>query len=147
VTKAAGIGLARRYRRAGVFCSVGVLYNHESPRRPLPFVSRKLARAAAEVKLGRRQTVAVGSLAASVDWGAAEDYVEAMTRVLALEHAEDFVIASGTPRTVRDFAEAAFAAAGLAWERHVTEDNSIVKGVRRAVPLIGDASRLRGATG
>jgi GDPmannose 4,6-dehydratase len=148
VTKATGIGLARRYRReASVFCSAGILYNHESPRRPLPFVSRKLARAAAEVKLGRRERVTVGSLAAIVDWGAAEDYVEAMTRILALERAEDFVIASGTPHTVRDFAETAFAAVGLPWERHVTEDRAIVKSAQRSVPLIGDATRLREATG
>ena len=148
ITKAAGIGLCRMYRRTGgIFCAAGILYNHESPRRKLPFVSRKIVQAAAEVKLGIRRTLTLGSLSAAVDWGAAEDYTDAMIRILNLDSPADFVIASGRLHTVKQFVEAAFSAVGLAWEQHVVEDSSILKGVRRATPLLGDATRLRDATG
>lgn len=146
ITKTAGTRLCRFYRARGLYCSVGILYNHESPRRPLPFVSRKIAQAAAAIRRGERRTLVLGSLAAAVDWGAAEDYVDAMARMLRLESPTDYVIASGRLRTVREFAEAAFAAAGLPWEPHVQEDPTLLKGVPRP-PLCGDASRLREASG
>jgi GDPmannose 4,6-dehydratase len=148
ITKAAGIGLCRMYRRSsGIFCAAGILYNHESPRRKLPFVSRKIVQAAADIKLGVRRTLTLGNLSAAVDWGAAEDYTDAMTRILRLDSPRDFVIASGQLHTVRQFVEAAFSAVDLAWEEHVVQDGSILKGVQRPVPLLGDASRLRDATG
>lgn len=148
ITKAAGIGLCRMYRRtSGIFCAAGILYNHESPRRRLPFVSRKIVQAAADIKLGIRRTLTLGSLSAAVDWGAAEDYADAMTRILRLDSPGDFVIASGQLHTVQQFVEAAFSAVDLAWERHVVEDSSILKGVQRPMPLLGDATRLRNATG
>ncbi len=146
ISKTAGTQLCRFYRSRGLYCSVGILYNHESPRRPLPFVSRKIAQAAADIKLGARRKLVLGSLAAAVDWGAAEDYVDAMARILQLEQPADYVIASGRLRTVREFAEAAFAAVGLPWEPHVQEDPSLLKGPQRP-PLCGDATRLREATG
>jgi GDPmannose 4,6-dehydratase len=148
ITKAAGIGLCRMYRRTGaVFCAAGILYNHESPRRKLPFVSRKIVQAAVDIKMGVRRTLTLGNLAAAVDWGAAEDYTEAMTRILRLDSPRDFVVASGRLHTVREFVEAAFSAVDLAWEEHVVEDGSILRGVQRPVPLLGDASCLRDATG
>jgi GDPmannose 4,6-dehydratase len=136
------------YRRTGaVFCAAGILYNHESPRRKLPFVSRKIVQAAVDIKMGVRRTLTLGNLAAAVDWGAAEDYTEAMTRILRLDSPRDFVVASGRLHTVREFVEAAFSAVDLAWEEHVVEDGSILRGVQRPVPLLGDASCLRDATG
>jgi GDPmannose 4,6-dehydratase len=146
ITKAAGAGLCRFYRARGLHCSVGILYNHESPRRPPPFVSRKIARAAAEIKLGASRKLVLGSLSAAVDWGAAEDYVDAMARIVRLDTPADYVVASGRLRTVGEFVEAAFAAAGLPWQPHVQEDPSVLKGTPRP-PLCGDATRLREATG
>ncbi len=146
ISKTAGTHLCRVYRSRGLYCSVGILYNHESPRRPLPFVSRKIAQAAADIKLGSRRKLVLGSLSAAVDWGAAEDYVDAMARILQLEQPADYVVASGRLRTVREFVEAAFAAVGLPWESHVQEDPSLLKGTQRP-PLCGDAARLREASG
>lgn len=148
ITKSAGIGLCRYYRASrGVFCSAGILFNHESPRRPMPFVSRKIVRAAVDIKLGAKRTLTLGSLDAAVDWGAAEDYVEAMSRILLLDRPADFVIASGRLRTVRDFVEAAFSAVDLSWKPYVVEEPSLLRGVDRALPLCGDPTRLRKATG
>lgn len=146
ISKTAGTHLCRFYRSRGLYCSVGILYNHESPRRPLPFVSRKIVQAAADIKLGAKRKLVLGSLSAAVDWGAAEDYVDAMARILQLEQPADYVIASGRLRTVREFAEAAFAAVGLPLEPHVQEDPSLLKGTPRP-PLCGDATRLREASG
>jgi GDPmannose 4,6-dehydratase len=146
ITKTAGAQLCRFYRSRGLYCSVGILYNHESPRRPLPFVSRKIAQAAAAIKRGADRKLVLGNLAAAVDWGAAEDYVDAMARILRLEQPADYVIASGRLRTVREFVQAAFAAVGLRWEAHVEEDPSLLKGAPRP-PLCGDATRLREASG
>jgi GDPmannose 4,6-dehydratase len=148
ITKAAGVSLCRFCRsERGLHCSVGILYNHESALRPLPFVSRKIVQAAVDIKLGASRKLVLGSLSAAVDWGAAEDYVEAMTRILALDQPEDFVVASGTLHTVRQLVEAAFAAVELPWQPHVTEDATLLSAARPAVPLVGNAARLREATG
>src|SRR5258707_1276692 len=148
MTKACGLQLARFYRRTrGLACSVGILYNHESPRRPPGFVSRKIVQAAVDIKLGAKRVLKLGRLSATVDWGAVQDYVDAMARILQLERADDFIIASGKPHTVREFAELAFSAAGLPWEPHVAEDSSLIGAAPAALPLVGDASRLRAATG
>lgn len=107
ITKTAGVGLCHHYRRArGVRCAAGILFNHESPRRPLPFVSRTIASAAVDIKLGAKRTLTLGNLSAQVDWGAAEDYVAAMAGIPQLEESADFVIASGVLHTVRDFVAA-----------------------------------------
>jgi len=147
ITKSAGMQLARFYRSRGVHCSSGILYNHESPRRPASFVSRKIVQAAVDIKLGAKRPLTVGSLSAAVDWGAAQDYVDAMARILQLPQADDFVIASGTLHTVRQFVEAAFAALDLAWEPHVVEDRTLLTVPPRAQALVGDSTRLREATG
>ena len=146
VTKTAGIGLCRFYRISrGVFASAGILYNHESPRRTASFVSRKIVQAAVDIQLGAKRVLTLGDLSAQVDWGAAEDYVEAMTRILKLEEPGDYVVASGLLHTVREFVEAAFSALSMAWQPHVVEDGSLLKNVRPA--LVGDATRLRETTG
>jgi GDPmannose 4,6-dehydratase len=146
ITKRAGMDLARLYRQRGVFASCGILYNHESPRRPPAFVSRKVVQAAVEISRGAKRTLSLGNLAAAVDWGAAEDYVEAMTRMLALERPGDFVVASGTTHTVQQLVETAFAAAGVDWRPHVAENRSLVAAAT-GLPVAGDADRLRAATG
>ncbi len=147
VTKSAGLQLARLYRSRGIHCSGGILYNHESPRRPPGFVSRKIVRAAVDIKLGTRRTLTLGNLASTVDWGDAQDYVEAMTRIVALPEPDDFIIASGALHTVQEFVAAAFDAVGLAWRDHVAEDPALIKTGHLGQALAGDASRLRARTG
>jgi GDPmannose 4,6-dehydratase len=146
ITKSAGMQLGRYYRGRGVHCSSGILYNHESPRRPGNFVSRKIVQAAVDIKLGATRPLTLGSLSIEVDWGAAQDYAEAMTRILQLERGEDFIIASGTLHSVKQFVEAAFAAVELPWERHVVEDRSLLKVPPRAQALVGNPAALREAT-
>ncbi|NRQ35800.1 GDP-mannose 4,6-dehydratase [Nonomuraea sp. NN258] len=140
ITKAAGLLHCRAYRRQGLFVSAGILYNHESPLRRPDFVSRKIVRAAA-----RGEQVTLGSLAATVDWGHAPDYVAAMAAILRAPEPDDFVVATGEPHTVGEFAAIAFGLAGLDWRDHVREDPAVLR--RNGGPLIGDASRLRAATG
>jgi GDPmannose 4,6-dehydratase len=148
ITKSTGMELCSFYRRLrGVFCSSGILYNHESPRRPPAFVSRKIVQAAVDIKLGAGRVLSLGNLSATVDWGAAQDYVDAMARILALGRPDDFVIASGEPHSVKQFAEAAFGALAMPWERHVIEDPSLLAPAPAKRLVLGDATRLREATG
>jgi GDPmannose 4,6-dehydratase len=134
-------------RRYGLHASSGILYNHESPRRPLEFVTRKIAHAAAAVGLGLESHVALGSLDARRDWGFAGDYVRAMWLMLQQDEPGDYVIASGTSHSVRDLAQAAFARVGLDWADHVVVDDSLVRGKAELHDLVGDASKARGALG
>jgi len=148
ITKSAGMRLGDFYRGRGVHCSSGILYNHESPRRPANFVSQKIVKAAVEIKLGGRQPLRLGNLSAAVDWGAAEDYVEAMVRILESEQAGDFLVASGEPRTVSQFADTAFSALGLPWRDHVIEDRTLLGAASPpGFALVGDSDKLRRATG
>ena len=132
-------------RRFGTFASVGILYNHESSLRAPQFLSAKLVRAAVAAKKGQAQPLVLGNLDAVVDWGYAPDFVEAFTRVLALDDSGDFVIATGEPHTVRELAAIAFGHLGLDWQAHVTTDSSLL--TRKAGARVGDASKLRKATG
>ena len=103
----------RYYRRThGLFAASGILYNHESPRRPPRFVTQKIIRAAAAIKAGEQSQLLLGDLDAVVDWGYAPDYVDAMIRMLDLAEPRDFIVATGEPHTVREFAEVAFGYAG-----------------------------------
>lgn len=146
ITKAAGVQACRSFRTSrGTFASAGILYNHESRRRPNGYISTKIVKAALDICQGRRESLVLGDLGARVDWGYAPDYVDAMTRILALDTPDDFVIASGRAHTVADFARLAFQAVGLDWTRHVGEDPKLVRPSRTM--LVGDASRLRQATG
>lgn len=147
ITKSAGMRLGALYRGLGVHCSSGILYNHESPRRPASFVSRKIVQAAVDIKLGAKRKLVLGNLSAAVDWGAAQDYVDAMARILQLEQPGDFVIASGELHTVGQLAATAFAAAELPWEPHVVEDPSLIKVPPAARALVGNNARLKHATG
>jgi len=147
ISKAAGVQLCRFYRdNYDLHASAGFLFNHESPRRALRFLSRKVAHAVAEIKAGERNDVRLGGLDARVDWGYCPEYTDAMRRIVALPEGGDFVIASGHAATVRDFVEAAFARAGLNWRDHVRTDPAIVQKIDRG-PLVGDSSKLRRLTG
>jgi GDPmannose 4,6-dehydratase len=110
-------------------------------------VSRKIVQAAVDIKLGAKRVLTLGNLSARVDWGAAEDFVDAMARIQRLKRVDDFIIASGTSHSVQNFVEQAFSAAGLPWEPYVVEDSSLISAGPAALPLVGDASRLRAATG
>ncbi|MFV2109784.1 GDP-mannose 4,6-dehydratase [Micromonospora sp. LOL_015] len=145
ISKAAGLLHCRAYRARGVFASVGILYSHESPLRRPGFVSRKIVDAAVRIQRGEADRLVLGSLTAVVDWGYAPDYVEAMKRILSLEAPADYVVASGVRHTVGDFVATAFAAVGLDWRDHVEENAAVL--TRPDIPLVGDASRLRAATG
>ena len=115
--------LCQNYRAAyGMFISCGILFNHESPRRGIPFVTRKITRAAARIKHGLDKKLYLGNLDAKRDWGFAGDYVEAMWLMLQQDKPDDFVIATGECHTVRDFLDEAFGHIGKEWKKHVEID-------------------------
>lgn len=146
ISKATGGRLCRHYRdRHGLHASAAVLFNHESLLRPRGFLSMKVIDAACAVAHGELDRLVVGSLDRVVDWGYAPDYVDAMVRIVRHSRPADFVVATGKPHTVRDFARIAFEVVGLDAERHVTQDAALTPFPKP--PLIGDASRLRDATG
>jgi len=146
ITKACGTLCCRLYRREhGLRASVGILYNHESPWRRPGFVSRKIVDAAVAIRGGAAERLVLADLSARVDWGYAPDFVDAMVRIAALGEPGDFVVATGAARSVQEFVEVAFGLAGLEWRRHVVEDRSLV--VRPSPTLVGDARKLRSATG
>jgi GDPmannose 4,6-dehydratase len=135
--------MAINYRDAyGFFVSNGILFNHESPRRGETFVTRKITRAAARIKLGLQDKLFLGNLDAKRDWGFAGDYVEAMWRILQHDTPTDFVIATGEMHTVREFLDLAFAELGLDPGRHVEIDPRYFRPTE-VDELCGDASRAR----
>ncbi|MBB4918762.1 GDP-mannose 4,6-dehydratase [Streptosporangium saharense] len=126
VAKAYGHFLTQNYRESyGMFAVSGILFNHESPRRGAEFVTRKVSLGAARIKLGLADHLRLGNLEACRDWGYAGDYVRAMHLMLQAGQPEDYVIGTGRTHTVRELVEAAFAAVGLDWERHVVTDRSL----------------------
>jgi GDPmannose 4,6-dehydratase len=131
------------YREAyGMFVSNGILFNHESPRRGEAFVTRKITRGVAEIKLGLAKQLALGNLDAKRDWGYAKDYVEAMWLMLQQDKPDDYVIATGETHTVREFCEQAFAHVGLDWQKHVVVDPKYFRPTEVDV-LLGDASKAK----
>jgi GDPmannose 4,6-dehydratase len=125
-----------------MFAVSGMLFNHESPRRGLEFVTRKVTDAVARIKLGAQSTVSLGNLDAHRDWGFAGDYVHAMYLMLQQEHADDYVIATGVSHSVRDLVEVAFGHAGLDWRKHVTLDPKLIRPAE-VEHLIGDSTKAR----
>lgn len=113
--------------RYGLFACSGILYNHESPRRPPQFVTRKISLAAAAIKLGLRSSLSMGNLDAKRDWGFAGDHVEAMWRMLQSDTAEDYVIGTGVLHTVRELVTAAFSCVDLDWEQYVATDPGLIR--------------------
>jgi GDPmannose 4,6-dehydratase len=126
----------------GLHASSGIVYNHESERRPEQFVSRRITRAAAAISLGLQQELTLGSLDAVRDWSFAGDIVQGAWLMLQQDDPDDYVLASGVPRTVAQFAAAAFACLGLDAERHVRVDPSLVRPTERTVS-VGDPSKAR----
>jgi len=129
--------------RYGLHASTGILFNHESPRRPPHFVTRKITRAAAAISLGLEDHVDLGNLDVRRDWGFAGDYTRAMQLMVRAEEPDDYVIATGEARTVRELVEAAFRAAGLYWEDYVRLDEGLVRGATDPRVLVGDAGKAR----
>lgn len=144
ISKAAGIFTCRHYRNAyGVHAAAGILYNHESPLRPDRFLSRRISQGVARIKRGQSDNLVLGNLDAVADWGYAPDYTDAMQRILAAP-ADDFVIATGKPHTVRDFARIAFDTAGLDYRAYVMSDASVLR--RSHGILVGSPAHLMTVT-
>ena len=144
VAKAYAHFLVGSYRRRyGLHASSGILYNHESPRRPVEFVPRKIANAVARIALGLEDGLRLGSLDARRDWGFAEDYVRAMWLMLQQDEPDDFVIATGVTHSVEDLARVAFRRVGLDWSDYVSADPALVRGKTELHNLMGDASKAR----
>ncbi len=142
-SKLAAHWFAVNYREAyGLFIVNGILFNHESPRRGETFVSRKITRAVGRIAEGLQETLYLGNLEARRDWGFAGDYVEAMWLMLQEERPQDYVVASGQAHSVREFAERAFAEAGLDWRRHVKIDPRYLRPCE-VDALLGDAGKAR----
>jgi GDPmannose 4,6-dehydratase len=147
VAKLFGYWATVNYREAyGMYAVNGVLFNHESPRRGETFVTRKITRAAARIKAGLQKSLYLGNLDAIRDWGYAPEYVEGMWRMLQADAPSDYVLATGVGASVREFAEAAFAAIDLNWVDHVQVDRQYLRPADVEV-LIGDASYAKAALG
>jgi len=146
-SKVFAYNIVRNYRESyGIFGSSGILFNHESPRRGETFVTRKITRAAARIKLGMEDTLYLGNLDAKRDWGFAGDYVEAMWLMLQQDKPDDFVVATGEAHTVKQFLETVFERAGLSIEKHVQIDERLFR--PQEVPiLLGDASKAKEVLG
>jgi GDPmannose 4,6-dehydratase len=135
--------IAVNYREAyAMFVCNGILFNHESPRRGENFVTRKITRGVASIKLGLEKKLALGNLEAKRDWGYAKDYVAAMWMMLQMKEPDDYVIATGETHTVREFCEAAFAHAGLDWRDHVVVDPAYFRPTE-VDTLLGDPTKAK----
>jgi GDPmannose 4,6-dehydratase len=145
--KVYGYWMARNYREAyGMFAVNGILFNHESPRRGETFVTRKITRSVARIKAGLQDTLFLGNIDAARDWGYAPEYVEAMWRMLQHGEPTDFVVATGTSFTVRDFLKFAFEHAGLDWQKYVKFDDRYLRPTE-VDSLIGDPSKAASLLG
>lgn len=131
------------YREShGLFAASGILFNHESPRRGLEFVTRKITDGVARIKLGLASELRLGNLAARRDWGFAGDFVRAMWLMLQQSEPRDYVIATGETHSVEEFVELAFAHVGLNWQEHVVTDSAFVRPAEVDL-LVGDPTRAR----
>jgi len=146
--KALGDFVLRSYReRHGLFACSAILYNHESPRRPDWFASRKITQGAASIALGLSDRIVLGDLDAERDWGYAPDFVRAAWLMLQADEPSDYVIASGELHSVREFARLAFAAAGLEFEHYLSIDPDLLRSKGQVGNLVGDATAARNALG
>jgi GDPmannose 4,6-dehydratase len=143
VAKSYGHFITVNYRESyGLYAVSGILFNHESPRRGLEFVTRKISDAVARIKLGLADELRLGDLDPKRDWGYAGDYVKAMWLMLQQEERADYVVATGEQHTVREFVELAFGHAGLDWKRHVVRDEQLVRPAE-VFDLVGDSSKAQ----
>jgi len=147
VSKVYGHYITVNYRESyGLFAVSGILFNHESPRRGLEFVTRKVTDGAARIKCGLAGSLSLGNLDAHRDWGFAGDYVRAMWMMLQQERADDYVIATGKSHSVRELVEVAFAHVGLDWQKHVKTDAKFLRPAEVDL-LVGDPSKAKAALG
>lgn len=147
VAKLYGHWITVNYRESyDMYCCSGILFNHESPRRGLEFVTRKITDSVAKIKLGLADKLHLGNLDAQRDWGFAGDYVEAMWLMLQQEKPEDYVIATGETHSVREFCEVAFSRVGLNYQDHVVIDPAFFRPAEVDL-LIGDSSRAKNELG
>jgi GDPmannose 4,6-dehydratase len=139
--------ICRNYRYSyGMFISNGILFNHESPRRGLNFVTNKVAKSAVEISKGLKSSLSIGNLDATRDWGHAKDYVEAMWQILQLETPDDFVCSTGISHSVEDLINYVFAKLGLDPKKYVKQDHKYFR-PQELEHLKGDSSKLRELTG
>jgi GDPmannose 4,6-dehydratase len=147
VAKVYGRLITVNYRESfGLFAVSGILFNHESPRRGLEFVTRKVTDGVARIKTGKTHRLALGNLDAQRDWGYAGDYVEAMWRMLQQKEPDDYVIATSQTHTVRDLCQVAFEHAGLDWKEHVVVDPAFTRPAEVDV-LTGNPAKARANLG
>ena len=143
VAKVYGHWITVNYRESyGMFAVSGILFNHESPRRGLEFVTRKVTDAAARIKLGLAKEVRLGNLDARRDWGFAGDYVDAMWRMLQQPEPRDFVVGTGVQHSVRDLVELAFGHLDLDWQKHVVKDERLIRPAE-VDTLVADPSKAK----
>src|SRR5207237_5019308 len=143
VAKVYGHYITVNYRESyDLFACSGILFNHESPRRGLEFVTRKVTDGVARIKLGLQSELRMGNLDARRDWGYAGDYVRAMWLMLQQDTPDDYVIATGETHSVRELIETAFDCAGLDWKKHVVQDPALIRPAEVDL-LIGDATKAR----
>jgi GDPmannose 4,6-dehydratase len=141
--KAYGYYLTQNYREAyDMFCTNGLLFNHESPRRGENFVTRKITRAVGRIVAGTQKKLALGNLDAKRDWGFAGDFVEAMWHMLQLDTPDDFVVATGETHSVREFLDLAFGRVDLDWKDHVVTDERFMRPAEVEL-LLGDATKAK----
>ena len=147
VAKVYGHWITINYRESyGMHASSGILFNHESPRRGLEFVTRKISHAVARIKLGMQHDLALGNLDAQRDWGFAGDYVDAMWRMLQQDEPDDYVVATGETHSVREFCELAFNHVDLDYTKHVITDDRFMRPAEVDL-LIGDPSKAQAKLG
>jgi GDPmannose 4,6-dehydratase len=147
VAKVYGHWITVNYRESyGLFAVSGILFNHESPRRGLEFVTRKIAHGVAQIKAGKAGELRLGNLEARRDWGFAGDYVEAMWRMLQNDHADSFVVGTAETHSVKEFCEIAFAHAGLDYRDFVVQDQRYYRPAEVDL-LISDPSKARDELG
>lgn len=145
ISKVAGFHLTLNYREAyNVFACCGILFNHESPRRGLEFVTRKITNSVAKIKLGLEKELRLGNLSAQRDWGFAGDYVRAMWLMLQRDSPDDYIIATNETHTVKEFVEAAFGCVGLRWKDHLVVDKDLFRPAEVHL-LRGDYSKAKKA--
>ena len=148
VAKAYAHFSARSYRhRYRLYACSGILYNHESPRRPLQFLPRKVAHGAAAISLGLERELVLGDLDATRDWGYAGDYVRAMWLMLQQDEPGDYIVASGEAHSVRELVQLAFAHVGLDWQEHVRVDPALERGPAELHRLVGNPAKARAQLG
>ncbi len=143
VAKVYGHWITVNYRESyGLYAVSGILFNHESPRRGLEFVTRKVTDAAARISLGLQQELRLGNLEARRDWGFAGDYVDAMWRMLQEAAPDDYVVGTGETHTVRELCDAAFARVGLDWQKYVVQDERFMRPAEVDL-LVADPTKAR----